>query len=104
MKHVINFNSYSYIPAISTTPSSPFTVSGHVFGAVVGAMGAMLIITTTIAIIATTIAYVLLYKRKVSNRSTDVAENTLSMSDINTERNVAYESVLPASRHTLRNT
>ena len=87
-----------YAPAISTTASSPFTVSGLVFGAVVGAMGAMLIITTTIATISTTIAYVLLYKRKVSNLSADFADNTLSMSHINTERNVAYESVLPASR------
>ena len=68
--------------------------SGLVFGATVGVMGAVIIILAIISVFISITAFVC-GTRKASNLST--TENTMQLSHINTEMNVAYETVFQAT-------
>ena len=89
---------------IITTATSPFMVSGVVFGAVVGAMGTLIIILTIIAFFTTTMAYLLGSKTK-STLSIDSSNLTHELnrdqrsSHISTDENIAYESVLQVTHN-----
>ena len=76
---------------------SPFTVSGHVFWGVVGAMGIIVVVVVIFATFTVVIS-ILCKASKLSptDQSTEGLEqdNRQSSIHINTKRNIAYETIL----------
>ena len=73
-----------------------FTISGYIFWGVIGAMGIIMIIVIITATIIVVISLRKISKLSTTDQSTERLEhdNRLSSSHINTERNIAYETIL----------
>ena len=74
---------------------SPFTVNGYVFWGIVGAMGIIMIVVIISATFTVVISLTRVSKLSQTNQSTEY-DNKQSLSHINTERNIAYETVVDA--------
>ena len=75
---------------------SPYTVSGYVFWGIVGAMGIIVIVVVISATFTVVISLRKVSKLSSTDQSTEGLEraNRQSSIHINTERNVAYETIL----------
>ena len=73
-----------------------FTVSGCVFWGVIGAMGIIMVIVITTATIIVVISLRKISKLSATDQSTEGLEhdNRQSSFNINTERNIAYDTIL----------
>ena len=74
---------------------TPFTVNKYVFGGIVGAMGIIMIVVIISATFTVVISLRRVSKLSQTNQSTEY-DNRQSLSHINTERNIAYETVVDA--------
>ena len=85
---------YSIIPIAEVM--IPFTVSGSVFFGTVGALGIIMIVVVISATFAVVISLRRVSKLSPADQSTERHEhnNRQLSSHINTERNIAYETIL----------